>query len=135
MTAIQRTRFRCEQPGKLPERLRGGSCIGSHRAHTNKMQLRRTQLFGLLTATALLPAGCAYYKGGWHRRIPAWEMARISVQQARRKVRGGKALLVSAYEDDLSFYAIALEGAISIHDFRKRYGQFPKDKLVIFYCN
>jgi rhodanese-related sulfurtransferase len=59
---------------------------------------------------------------------------RIDVEEARRKVTGGEALLVCAYEDESKCDRIKLEGAISLRDFRAFADSLPKDKEIIFYC-
>jgi hypothetical protein len=59
---------------------------------------------------------------------------RIAVEEARRQVTGGEALLVCAYEDTSKCDRIKLEGAISLHDFRKLEDSLPKEREIIFYC-
>jgi len=82
---------------------------------------------------ALVWTGCARYDGAYHRaRLPS-EITRISPQRTRKLVQTGKALLVCAYADELSFGAVGLEGAISLQTFTKRHPTFPRNRLVIFY--
>ena len=59
---------------------------------------------------------------------------RIDVEEARRKVTGGEALLVCAYEDASKCDRIKLEGALPLGDFRTLAESLPKDKEIIFYC-
>ena len=59
---------------------------------------------------------------------------RIDVAEGRRKVAGGEALLVCAYEDESKCGRIKLEGAIFLAEFQRLAGSLPKDKEIIFYC-
>jgi hypothetical protein len=59
---------------------------------------------------------------------------RIGVEEARRKVRGGDALLVCAYADESKCDRIKLEGAISLRELQGREASLSKDQEVIFYC-
>jgi hypothetical protein len=59
---------------------------------------------------------------------------RITAEEARRRVVGGQALLVCAYEDEAHCDRIRLEGAISFRDFQARADALPKDQELIFYC-
>lgn len=84
-----------------------------------------------LLATSIL--SCAHYAGAYHRqRLPS-EISRINPERTRRLVQAGKALLVCAYADDLSFQAVGLDGAMSLQTFGKRHASFPRNRLVIFY--
>ena len=58
---------------------------------------------------------------------------RVSAQEVRSKVQGGKALLVCAYESDAKFRDTALEGAISFSEFERRKASLPRDQELIFY--
>ena len=62
------------------------------------------------------------------------EVDRISVQEAREKVRSNTALLVCAYDDEQKFSKMKLEGAISLASLQSRASTLPKDKEIIFYC-
>jgi len=62
------------------------------------------------------------------------EATRISAQEARVAVQGGKALLVCAYDSDEKFRSNHLEGAISLSDFSNRVQSLGKDTEIIFYC-
>ena len=62
------------------------------------------------------------------------EPIRISVEDARRKVTAGSALLVCAYDDDDKFKNNHLEGAISLADFRSKLPSLSTDQEIIFYC-
>jgi hypothetical protein len=60
------------------------------------------------------------------------QAARISAQEARKKVAAGQAMLVCAYEDPEKCRANNLEGSLSFQDFQRR--QPGKEQEVIFYC-
>jgi hypothetical protein len=62
------------------------------------------------------------------------EVARISAEEARRKVQSGDALLVCAYEDDAKCASMRLEGAITFDELRRRLPSLPKDRETILYC-
>jgi len=61
------------------------------------------------------------------------DIERISVQEARRKVKANEALLVCAYDDDEKYQKVNLEGSISLGAFQARLAALPKTKEVIFY--
>jgi hypothetical protein len=46
----------------------------------------------------------------------------------------GEALLVCAYEDELKYAAMRLEGSISLQEFREKRQKLPKDMEIIFFC-
>lgn len=62
------------------------------------------------------------------------EVERITAKEAHEKVAAGKALLICAYEDTTDCALLRLEGAISIHEFRKKRSSLPLDTELIFYC-
>jgi len=59
---------------------------------------------------------------------------RVSVEQARREVEAGRALLVCAYEDESKCRSMALEGSIALTDLKRRIHSLPKSQELIFYC-
>jgi hypothetical protein len=59
---------------------------------------------------------------------------RIEVEEARRKVSAGDALLVCGYTDEAKCDRIRLEGAISLKQFEERAAGLSKDREIIFYC-
>ena len=59
---------------------------------------------------------------------------RISVDEARRKVTGGDALLVCAYADESKCDRLKLEGALSLGEFQAREATLPRDQPIVFYC-
>jgi hypothetical protein len=62
------------------------------------------------------------------------QVERIEVDDARRNVRSGKALLVCAYDDEEKCNQARLEGSITLADLRARLASVPKDREIIFYC-
>jgi hypothetical protein len=59
---------------------------------------------------------------------------RIGVEEARRNVTAGEAVLVCGYEDDAKCARIRLEGSIAFRQFQTQAGSLPKDREIIFYC-
>jgi len=59
---------------------------------------------------------------------------RIGVEEARRKVSSGEALLVCAYGDEAKCGSIRLEGSTTLTELQSRLGSLPKDREIIFYC-
>jgi hypothetical protein len=59
---------------------------------------------------------------------------RISVQDARRDIASGHALLVCAYEQEEKCQQVALEGSLSLTQFQQRAPSLPKEQEVIFFC-
>jgi len=59
----------------------------------------------------------------------------ITPSQAREEVETNDALLVCAYESEEKFKSNALQGAISLHNFKRKEASLPKEKEIIFYCN
>jgi hypothetical protein len=62
------------------------------------------------------------------------DVSRIGVEEARRKVAAGEALLVCAYDDEEKCNKVRLEGAINMTQFASRVATLPKDQEIIFYC-
>lgn len=61
------------------------------------------------------------------------EPIRIPVEEARRKVISGEALLVCAYEDEEKFRKLHLQDAISLQEFKTRLPALSKEQEIIFY--
>ena len=61
------------------------------------------------------------------------DIERVSVEDARRKVKGNEALLVCAYDNDEKYRMVNLEGSISLGAFKARAAALPKTKEIIFY--
>jgi hypothetical protein len=57
---------------------------------------------------------------------------RIGVEEARRKVQAGQALLVCAYDDEEKCSKVNLEGAISLRTLEAR--RPSQQQELIFYC-
>lgn len=62
------------------------------------------------------------------------DVSRISVEEARRTVGAGRALLVCAYDDEQKCSKINLQGALNMGQFASRVATLPKDQEIIFYC-
>jgi hypothetical protein len=62
------------------------------------------------------------------------DVSRIGVEEARRKVTGGGALLVCAYDDEEKCKKVNLQGSINMTQLASRVATLPKDQEIIFYC-
>jgi len=62
------------------------------------------------------------------------EVERTDAEEARRKVKSGQALLVCAYDDEVKYAQVNLDGSISLASFRSRLSSLPKHQEIIFYC-
>ncbi len=62
------------------------------------------------------------------------EIPRVPVQEARRKIGEGRALLVCGYEDEAKCRSMLLEGASTFAGLESRLASLPKDREIIFYC-
>ena len=58
---------------------------------------------------------------------------RVSVEDARRDVSAGRALLVCAYDDERC-RKVALEGSIPASALAARAATLPKEQPIVFYC-
>jgi hypothetical protein len=58
---------------------------------------------------------------------------RVSVEEARRAVESGRALLVCAY-DDARCARVRLQGSITVRELEQRATSLPRDQELIFYC-
>ena len=61
------------------------------------------------------------------------EPERITPEEAYQKLKNGIALLVCAYEDEIKFKAMQLEGAISLNEFKSKLPSLAKDQEIVFY--
>ena len=59
---------------------------------------------------------------------------RINVQDARRRVEGGQAVLVCAYDDEQKCRDAGVAGAISHKQFQAQLSSVPKSREIIFFC-
>ena len=103
------------------------------------MRTRKTRiLFVCLFVISFFVFGCAGVPretaAGSESKIALADVARITPEDARARVRAGKALLVCAYPLDRTFEETKLEGAISLKTLEKRLPSVSKDQEIIFYC-
>ena len=61
------------------------------------------------------------------------EPERVRAEEIYDKLKSGKTLLVCAYEDEIKFKAMQLEGAISLNEFTSKLSSLPKDQEIVFY--
>ncbi len=61
------------------------------------------------------------------------EPERVTPEEAYNKLKSGKALLVCAYEDEMRFKSMRLEGAISLSEFKSKLPSLAKDQEIVFY--
>jgi hypothetical protein len=61
------------------------------------------------------------------------EPKRISSEEVYQKLKGGKMLLVCAYEDEAKFEKMQFEGAISFNEFKAKLPSLAKDQEIVFY--
>ena len=59
---------------------------------------------------------------------------RIDVEEARRRVSRGGALLVCAYADESRCERIRLEGSISLAQLEGLVETLPRNREIVFYC-
>jgi len=62
------------------------------------------------------------------------QVERIGVEEARREVESGRALLVCAYDDESKCRQLRLENAVTLHDLQRRVDSVPRNQALIFYC-
>jgi hypothetical protein len=62
------------------------------------------------------------------------DIERVAVDEARREVESGRALLVCAYDDKEQCRKLRLENAVSLHDLQRRVESVPRNQTLIFYC-
>jgi hypothetical protein len=61
------------------------------------------------------------------------EPQRVTAAEVYGKLKSGEALLVCAYEDELKFKAMQLEGGISLNEFKSKLPLLAKDQEIVFY--
>jgi hypothetical protein len=61
------------------------------------------------------------------------EPNRITAEEVHQKLKTGKVLLVCAYEDEVKFRKIQLQGAISLNEFKSGLPSLRKDQEIVFY--
>jgi hypothetical protein len=62
------------------------------------------------------------------------EPKRISPEEVYQKLKSGTVILVCAYEDDVKFKKLQLQGAISFNEFKSKLPSLSKDQEIVFYC-
>lgn len=62
------------------------------------------------------------------------ELTIMSADDAYKKLKAGRALLVCAYAEEEKFKRFHLAGAISLQDFEARHSKTAKRREIIFYC-
>jgi len=62
------------------------------------------------------------------------EPKRVRPEEVYQKVKSGAVILVCAYEDDVKFKKLQLQGAISFNEFKSKLPSLPKDQEIVFYC-
>jgi len=62
------------------------------------------------------------------------EVRRVKPEEARQKVRGGKALFVCAYDSEELCGGMRLEGAMTLGELNSRLAGIAKEQEIIFYC-
>ena len=68
------------------------------------------------------------------RQVRAENVERVGVDEARRDVEAGRALLVCAYDDEEKCAKARLENAITLKDLQRRVESVPRNQSIIFYC-
>ena len=68
------------------------------------------------------------------RQVRPEDVERVSVEDARRAVEAGHALLVCAYEDDQKCRKLRLANALTVHDLQRSLESVPRNHTLIFYC-
>ena len=61
------------------------------------------------------------------------EPIRICPEEVYQKLKSGTILLVCAYEDEVKFKAVQIEGAISFNEFKFKLSSLTKDQEIVFY--
>jgi len=60
------------------------------------------------------------------------DVPRIDVEDARRAVESGRAVLVCGYPDETKCSSIRLAGSVTLSELAMR--DIPKNRELIFYC-
>lgn len=59
---------------------------------------------------------------------------RIEPLEVARRVKSGHALLVCAYDSDVSFPKFPLDGAMALSELRTQQAELELDRELVFYC-
>ena len=62
------------------------------------------------------------------------EPKRVRPEEVHPKLKSSTVILVCAYEDDVKFKKLQLQGAISFNEFKSKLPSLPKDQEIVFYC-
>jgi hypothetical protein len=62
------------------------------------------------------------------------EPKRVAAEEVYQKLQSGNTILVCAYEDDVKFKKVQLQGAISLNEFKSKLPSLTKEQEIIFYC-
>jgi len=73
-------------------------------------------------------------RGEEREQVTPESVGRVSVEEARREVEAGRALLVCAYEDESKCRQMPLANAITLNDLQRRIDSVPHNQTLIFYC-
>ena len=73
-------------------------------------------------------------RGEEREQVTPESVERVSVEETRREVEAGRALLVCAYEDDSKCRQMPLANAITLNDLQRRIDSVPRNQTLIFYC-
>jgi len=73
-------------------------------------------------------------RGQEREQVTPESVERVSVEEARREVEAGRALLVCAYEDESKCRQMPLANAITLNDLQRRIDSVPRNQTLIFYC-
>ena len=68
------------------------------------------------------------------QQVTPGDIERVGVDEARREVESGRALLVCAYDDEEKCRKLRLENAVSLHEVQRRVDSVPHNQTLIFYC-
>jgi len=61
------------------------------------------------------------------------EPERISPKEVYQKLKSSAVLLVCAYEDEVKFRKMRLQGAISLNEFKSKLPSLTEDQEIVFY--
>ncbi len=124
--------------------LYGVCCLGlgylfSHQVEQIAAAIHQIGLSALGLIFALLATYIAYKCWQRQRLLHELRMARITVDELRKKLEAGEAPLILDLRSrgDLELDPILIRGAIQLgmQDMEKRQGEFPRDRDIIVYCS
>jgi len=62
------------------------------------------------------------------------DVPRVTPKEIKARVETGEALLVCAYDDEVKYLRMHLEGAISWWEFSRNLSRIARDREIVFYC-